>query len=64
MAYEQVEIAGSPFSAFIANKTADGRPAAHSFVLRGYVRTWQRKVADEFDRIGLLDLIMDAPHKS
>jgi len=64
MAYEQVDIAGSPFSAFVANKTADGRPGAHSFVLRGYVRTWQRKIAEEFDRIGLLDLIADAPRKS
>ena len=64
MAYEQVDIAGSPFSAFVANKTADGRSAAHSFVLRGYVRTWQRKIAEEFDRIGLLDLIADAPRKS
>ena len=64
MAYEQVDIAGSPFSAFVANKTADGRPGAHSFVLRGYVRTWQRKIGEEFDRIGLLDLIADAPRKS
>jgi hypothetical protein len=64
MAYEQVDIAGSPFSAFIANKTADGRPASHSFVLRGYVRTWQRKIADEFDRIGLIDLVTDGSSKS
>jgi hypothetical protein len=61
MAYEQVDIAASPFSAFIANKTGDGRPAVHSFVLRGYVRTWQRKVNEEFDRIGLLDLLTGAP---
>ncbi len=60
MAYEQVDIAGSPFSAFIANKNGDGRPAVHSFVLRGYVRTWQRKVNEEFDRIDLLDLITGA----
>jgi hypothetical protein len=57
MAYEQVEIAGTPFSTFVANKTAEGEPASHSFVLRGYVRTWQGKIADEFDRVGLLDLI-------
>ncbi len=60
MAYEQVDIAGAPFSAFVANRGADGRPATHSFVLRGYVRTWQRKVNDEFDRIGLLDLLTGA----
>lgn len=57
LSYEQVEIAGTPFSAFVANKTADGEPAEHSFVLRGYVRTWQNKIADEFDRIRLLELI-------
>jgi hypothetical protein len=61
MAYEQVDIAASPFSTFVANKTGDGRPAVHSFVLRGYVRTWQRKVNEEFDRIGLLDLLTGAP---
>ncbi len=57
MAYEQVEIAGSPFSTFVANRTAAGDPADHSFVLRGYVRTWQNKIADELNRAGLLDLI-------
>jgi hypothetical protein len=64
MAYEQVDIAGTPFSTFIANKAVDGRPAAHSFVLRGYVRTWQRKIADEFDRIGLIELVTEPPIKS
>jgi hypothetical protein len=63
MAYEQVEIAGAPFSTFVANKTDDGRPAAHSFVLRGYVRTWQAKIAEEFNRIQLLDLIAGAADK-
>jgi hypothetical protein len=57
MAYEQVEIAGVPFSTFVANKTAAGEPAQHSFTLRGYVRTWQSRNAEEFDRIHLLDLI-------
>ncbi|PWB83376.1 MAG: hypothetical protein C3F11_06945 [Methylocystaceae bacterium] len=57
LSYEQVELAGTSFSTFIANKTAYGEPADHSFVLRGYVRTWQSKIADEFDRIHLLDLI-------
>ena len=57
MSYEQVEIAGTPFSTFVANKTAEGEPAGHSFVLRGYVRTWLGRIADEFDRVGLLDLV-------
>ncbi len=57
MSYEQVEIAGTPFSTFVADKTAEGEPAGHSFVLRGYVRTWLGRIADEFDRVGLLDLV-------
>ena len=47
MAYEQVELAGVPFSTFIANKTADGRPGNYSLVLRGYVRTWLMQVANQ-----------------
>jgi hypothetical protein len=57
MAYEQVEIAGTPFATYIANKTAAGDAAQHSFTLRGYVRTWQNKNAEEFNRIRLLNLI-------
>lgn len=57
MAYEQVELAGTPLSTFIADKTAAGEPANHSFTLRGYVRTWQNKNAEEFNRIRLLDLV-------
>ena len=55
MAYEQVEIAGVPFSTFVANKTANGEPANQSFVLRGYVRTWMGKIADELNRVKLLN---------
>ncbi len=57
LAYEQVELSGTPFSTFIANQDAEGDPADHSFVLRGYVRTWLARVADEFERVGLLDLL-------
>jgi hypothetical protein len=57
MAYEQVEIAGVPFSTFIADRRADGASAGHSFVLRGYVRTWMRNISAEFDRIGLPQLL-------
>jgi len=57
MSYEKVEIAGTPFTTFIANKTASGDDADHSFVLRGYVRTWMNRIAEEFDRVGLLELI-------
>jgi hypothetical protein len=57
MAYEQVEIAGTPFSTFVADRTASGEQAGHSFVLRGYVRTWMSKIAEEFDRISLLNIL-------
>lgn len=57
MAYEQVELAGVPFSAFVNNLTAEGEPAKYSFVLRGYVRTWFRNISAEFDRVGLLGQI-------
>ena len=59
MAYEQVEVAGVPFSDFVANKTANGRPGNYSLVLRGYVRTWLSQVNEEYDRVGLLDRIYD-----
>ena len=57
LAYEQVELAGVPFSEFIENKNADGKRAEHSFVLRGYVRKWMREVEAEFDRVKLIDII-------
>src|SRR5919198_3865659 len=51
MAYEQVELVAAPFTNFIANKGANGLPANHSFVLRGYVRHWLENVWSEFDRV-------------
>jgi hypothetical protein len=55
MAFEQAELAGVPFSTFVANKTADGLAANNSLVLRGYVRTWINQVSSEYDRVALLD---------
>jgi hypothetical protein len=57
MAYEQVELAGVPFSTFVANKTPDNQPAGYSLVLRGYVRTWLNQIQSEYDRVGLLDRV-------
>jgi hypothetical protein len=57
MAYEQVELAAMPFANFIGDQKSDGEPSPHSFVLRGYARTWMRQVSAEFDRIGLLGLV-------
>jgi hypothetical protein len=56
-AYEQVELSGVPFSLFVDNKARNSEQASHSFVLRGYVRTWMRQVEAEFDRVKLLDIL-------
>jgi hypothetical protein len=57
MAYEQVEVASTPFVSFVANKDARGEPANYSFVLRGYVRHWLGNVWGEYDRANLMDLV-------
>jgi hypothetical protein len=46
-----------PFSAFAADKTANGLTAGYSFVLRGYVRHWLGQVFAEYDRVRLNELI-------
>jgi len=57
MAYEQVEVASTPFVSFIANKDARGENANYSFVLRGYVRHWLGNVWGEYDRANLMELV-------
>lgn len=57
MAYEQVEIASTPFVSFVANKDVRGESANYSFVLRGYVRHWLGNVWGEYDRVQLMDLV-------
>jgi hypothetical protein len=59
MAYEQVELASTPFLSFIANKNARGDAANFSFVLRGYVRHWLGHVWNEYDRVKLNDIVGD-----
>jgi hypothetical protein len=60
MAFEQVELASVPFSAFVANKGPKGESANYSFVLRGYVRHWLDNVWREYDRIKLNDIVASA----
>jgi hypothetical protein len=55
LAYEQVELAGVPFSTFIKNKDAQGEPANNSLVLRGYVRTWLDQISERYDRAAALN---------
>jgi hypothetical protein len=57
LACEQVELTSVPFASFIANETADGKAAAYSFVLRGYVRHWLNQVWSEYDRVGVTELV-------
>ena len=59
MAYEQVELAGVPFSDFVANRQSNGQAGDNSLVLRGYVRTWLKQICNEYDRVGLLDRLYD-----
>lgn len=59
MAYEQVELSGVPFSTFGRNKDRKNHNADYSLVLRGYVRTWQKNVNDQYERAGLLDWATD-----
>jgi hypothetical protein len=59
MAFEQAELAGVPFSSFVANQDADGQNVTNSLVLRGYVRSWMSQVTSEYDRIGLIDRLAD-----
>ncbi len=42
LAYEQIDLAGVPFSQFVSDETK-------SFVLRGYVRTWRQNVTAQLD---------------
>ena len=56
-AYEKVEVASTPFSTFVADRTADGQPAHHSFVLKGKVYSWLNRVAEAFENVGILDLL-------
>jgi hypothetical protein len=55
MAYEQVELAGVPFSTFVANRNSQGVPGTYSLVLRGYVRVWLKRISAEYDRIALVE---------
>ena len=59
LAYEQVELAGVPFSTFSKNKNAQGQAVNNSLVLRGYVRTWLNQIAGEYDRVGLIQRLTD-----
>jgi hypothetical protein len=57
MACEKVELAAVPFATFAADKTANGQPAGHSLVLKGYVRYWLNRVFADYDRVRLTDIL-------
>lgn len=54
VAYEQIDVAGVPFSEFVKNER-------NSFVLRGYVRTWLQKVKQNFEGAGVMTAIAEPP---
>ena len=57
LAYENVELAGLPFSSFVIDEEDSKNPQRRSFVLRGYVKTWLERVWDNFERAGLDDIV-------
>lgn len=57
LAYENVELAGLPFSSFVIDEEDSNNPQRRSFVLRGYVKTWLERVWDNFERAGLDDIV-------
>lgn len=59
MSYEQIDLAGVTFSDFIANKTAKGKDADFSFVLRGYARKWVRDLDAELEGLDLIKSLVD-----
>ena len=63
LAYEQVELSGVSFAKFVANRSPSNEPAAYSFVLRGYVRNWNRQVEAELDRVKLMDIVVGRKSK-
>ena len=53
LAAEHIEQSGATFTNFINNKKPDGSDAAFSMVLRGYVRTWLKKIYENFNSVEL-----------
>lgn len=64
MAYEQVEVSGVPFVTFGQNKTAKNAKADYSLVLRGYVRTWEKAIHEQFDEAGLMEWATEGAQSS
>jgi hypothetical protein len=59
MAYEQVDLAGVTFKDFIENRLPDGSQGSYSFVLRGYVRRWCYEIDQEFERLNLIQNVIN-----
>ena len=59
MAYEQVDLAGVTFKDFIDNRLPDGSAGTFSFVLRGYVRRWCYEIDQEFERLNLIQNLIN-----
>ena len=59
MAYEQVDLAGVTFRDFVENKAANGSAGNFSFVLRGYVRKWCSEIDSEFERLRMVQALLN-----
>jgi hypothetical protein len=58
MAFEAIDMLGTNFYDFATSETTDTASPQHSVVLRGYTQSWLATMWDEFDRIGLRDIVL------
>lgn len=58
MAFEAVDLLGATFFDFATSEDTNTKSPQHSVVLRGYTQSWLASIWDEFDRIGLRDIVL------
>jgi hypothetical protein len=59
MAFEAVDVMGTTFFDFATSEDPNVNSPQHSLVLRGYTQSWLATIWDEFDRIGLRDIVLN-----
>jgi hypothetical protein len=59
MAFEAVDLLGTTFYDFATGDDPDTKSPQHSLVLRGYTQSWLGTMWDEYDRIGLRDIVLN-----
>ncbi len=64
MAYEQIDLAGTTCSDFVANRNAKGGAGNFSFVLRGYAKKWRSDIDQEFEKLELIQSVLDSARET